>query len=155
MELVLDRRWKGKEYTIGSLYIDGKYFCDTLEDTDRGLDSSMSLEEIRDLKQKAITAIPTGTYRVRMDIVSPKYSRRAWYYHYCNEGRVPRLENVPGYEGILIHVGNKAKDTEGCILVGKNTVKGQVLNSKKTFLSLYEKLWNAYERNEDIEITIR
>jgi hypothetical protein len=149
MNLKLQRRFLGSGYTIGSLYIDGEYFCDTLEDTDRGLRQSMSIAEIRQKKIAGQTAIPTGTYRVTMDTVSPKYSVRQAY-RFCS-GKLPRLIDVPGYEGILIHIGNFDSDTEGCILVGENKVKGQVINSTETFRRLYEILKTADSIN--IEIT--
>jgi hypothetical protein len=149
MKLKLQRRFKGESYTIGSLYIDGEYFCDTLEDRDRGLTQNMPLEDVVMQKVKAATAIPTGTYDVVTDIVSPKYSAREAY-RFCS-GKVPRLLNVKGYEGILIHIGNTTDDTEGCILVGENKVKGQVINSTATFRRLYERLRNA----EEITIEIR
>lgn len=155
MKLLLDRKWKKEDYTIGKLYIDGVPFCETLEDKDRGLKTSMTLEEIRGIKKPAITAIPTGTYKVRMDVVSNKYSKSAWYVKNCHGARVPRLMNVPGYDGILIHSGNTAENTEGCILVGQNKVKGQVINSKDTFLQLYNKMYAAYQKGETIEITIK
>ena len=155
MKLLLDRKWKKEEYTIGQLYVDGVFFSNTLEDKDRGLTSSMSLEEIKRIKKAGITAIPTGTYNVRMDITSPKYSNREWFIKNCNKGKVPRLENVPGYAGILIHPGNIAEHTDGCILVGKNDVKGKVTKSKEYFLSLYNKMYNAYKKGESIEITVK
>jgi hypothetical protein len=143
MKLKLQRRFKGESYTIGSLYIDGEYFCDTLEDKDRGLRQDMSLPEILSVKVKGETAIPTGTYEVITKIVSPKYSG-CGVYQFC-AGKVPRLLNVKGYEGILIHIGNTADDTEGCILVGENKEKGRVINSTATFRHLYEHL-NAAEK---------
>lgn len=155
MKILVDRKWKKEGYTIGKLSIDGVPFCETLEDKDRGLKSTMSLEEIKSLKKAGITAIPTGTYNVRMDIVSNKYSKSAWYQKNCHDSKVPRLENVPGYEGILIHSGNTAADTQGCILVGQNKVKGQVINSKETFLQLYNKMYAAYQKGGKIEITIK
>jgi hypothetical protein len=143
MKLLLQRRFRGENYTIGSLYIDNVYFCETLEDKDRGLTHDMPLADIIMQKVKAKTAIPAGTYKVVTDIVSPKYSTREAY-KFCS-GKVPRLLNVPGYEGILIHIGNTADDTEGCILVGENKVKGQVINSTVTFRRLYETLKTAKE----------
>lgn len=67
MKLLLDRKWKKEEYTIGKLYLNDSPFCETLEDKDRGLKSTMTSEEIRKIKQAKVTAIPTGTYKVRMD----------------------------------------------------------------------------------------
>lgn len=155
MKILVDRKWKKEDYTIGKLYIDGVPFCETLEDKDRGLTSSMPLEKIKVLKKAAITAIPTGTYNVRMDVVSSKYSKSDWYVKNCHGAKVPRLENVPGYAGILIHSGNTASDTEGCILVGQNKAVGKVLNSKETFLQLYNKMYAAYSKGEKIQITIK
>jgi hypothetical protein len=143
VKLQLQRRFRGADYTIGSLYIDGKYACDTLEDTDRGLKQSMTIAEIKRLKIAGQTAIPTGTYKVVTNIVSPKYSTREAY-AFC-EGKVPRLLDVKGYEGILIHIGNYAEDTDGCILVGENKIKGRVINSTATFKRLYELLKTAKE----------
>ena len=155
MKILVDRKWKKEGYTIGKLYIDGVAFCETLEDRDIGLKNTMSLEEIKALKKAGITAIPTGTYNVRMDVVSAKYSKSAWYINNCHGSKMPRLENVPGYEGILMHPGNTAADTEGCILVGQNKVKGKVINSKETFLQLYNKMYAAFLKGEKIEITIK
>lgn len=155
MELVVERKWKKKGYTIGKLFINNVFFCNTLEDKDRGLTSAMSIEKIKAMKKAAITAIPSGIYNVRMDIVSPKYNSKEWYVKNCNGARMPRLENVPGYVGVLIHPGNTAEETEGCILVGKNDVVGKVTKSKDYFLQLYNKMYTAYKKGEKITITIK
>lgn len=147
MKLKLHRHFKGSEYTIGKLYIDGEYFCDTIEDKDRGLFQNMPLQQLKEKKVKHQTAIPTGTYKITLDIQSPKFSQKSQY-DFC-KGYLPRLIDVPAFEGILIHIGNKAGDSSGCILVGENKVKGQVINSTNTFKKLYEKLKEATE-----EITI-
>ncbi|QWM89462.1 L,D-carboxypeptidase/transpeptidase [uncultured phage cr151_1] len=152
MKLLLRRIFKGPRYTIGKLFINGVYECDTLEDQDRGLTSQMSLEEIKAKKVYGVTAIPTGTYSINMTTVSPKFKDRAWAKPY--KGILPRLENVKGYEGVLIHVGNKAEDTLGCILVGENKVKGQVINSTATFYELMTVLLKAQSAGEVIELTI-
>ena len=154
MELVVDRKWKKQGYTISNLTIDGKWFCNVLEDTDRGLDDSMSITEIKKLKKPSITAIPRGTYEVTLDVVSPKYSTNAFYKQVCN-GKVPRLLNVKGFEGILIHAGNTNKDSAGCLLVGVNKVKGQVINSRETFTKLYKALKEGKDRGEKIIIKIQ
>lgn len=151
MKLKVDRVARKPGYTIGKMYVDGAYFCDTLEDVDRGLRQDMPVEEIRRQKVGGVTAIPAGTYRVRMDVVSPKYSQYGVYRPI--EGKVPRLEGVPGYEGVLIHIGNFPEDTEGCILVGRNKQVGAVLSSSETFFALYEKLKAAGE-GEDITLEI-
>ena len=150
MEIVLNRKWKKPNYTIGVLSIDGKFFCDTLEDTDRGLKDTMDVSEIKAIKKPHITAIPTGTYQVTLNVVSPKFGSRKFYKEVCN-GKVPRLLNVKGFEGILIHSGNKAEDTDGCILVGQNKVVGQVINSQATFRELY-KLLSSSKDNITIKI---
>lgn len=152
MKLLLRRIFKGPEYTIGKLFINSVYECDTLEDQDRGLTNQMSLEEIKAKKVYGVTAIPTGTYSINMTTVSPKFKDRAWAKPY--KGILPRLENVKGYEGVLIHVGNKAEDTLGCILVGENKVKGQVINSTATFYELMTVLLKAQSAGEVIELTI-
>ncbi|MCC8145634.1 MAG: DUF5675 family protein [Bacteroidales bacterium] len=126
MKLTLKRIARKPGYTIGKLFVDGRYFCDTLEDEDRGLDQNMSLEEIRSIKVMHKTAIPTGTYKV---IVNMSPSKRRL---------LPRLQNVPGFSGILIHRGNTADDSSGCILVGENKAVGKVLNSTKYELELTE-----------------
>ena len=154
MELKLNRIARKNGYTIGRLSINGKYFCDTLEDSDRGLSSSMSLDVLKKKKLPHITAIPTGRYQITMDVISPRFSKSKFYQQF-GEGRVPRLLNVPAYQGVLIHCGNTAKDTDGCILVGKNTKVGMVLDSKATYSNLYPILEVAYRRKEKIFITIQ
>lgn len=136
MKLLVDRIFMAKGYTIGKLYIDGKYFCDTLED------------EVRDLKSDGSgkvygeTAIPSGEYNIVLTR-SPRFKRV-----------LPRLLNVPFFEGILIHAGNSAKDSHGCILIGKNSKKGMVLESKKYENLLIDQLQGAIDRNEKITIKI-
>lgn len=152
MEIKVKRKWKKEAYTIGKMYINGAYVCDTLEDKDRGLTSNMSVAQICGVKVHGETAIPTGRYLVDMKTVSPRFGGRAQY-QFC-KGRLPRLCNTPGYQGVLIHIGNTAKDTDGCILVGDNKAVGQVLNSTATFKKVYAKLKAADERREQIWITI-
>ena len=154
MELVVDRKWKKQSYTISNLTIDGKWFCNVLEDADRGLDNSMSISKIRELKKPSITAIPRGTYEITLDVISPKYSTNSFYKQVCN-GKVPRLLNVKGFEGILIHAGNTDKDSAGCLLVGINLERGKVLKSQETFRKLYKMLSEAKLRGEYIQITIK
>ena len=134
MELVLERRYLKPSYTIGGLSVCGTRFCDTLED------------RVRDLKQEPkvprATAIPAGRYEVIVNR-SPRFGRD-----------LPRLLDVPGFEGILIHRGNTAKDTAGCILVGENRLPGQVLNSTPYELRLTSLIREAQEKGEKIHITI-
>ena len=138
MEILLKRIAKKNLYTIGKLYIDGVYFADTLEDKDRGLSQSMSLEEIKKIKVPNETAIPTGTYDITLNVISPRFKDRAWAKPY--NGKLPRILNVLGFDGVLIHPGNTQNDTSGCILVGKNKSVGKVLDSQNTFKALMEQL---------------
>lgn len=156
LKLINDRIYTCDTYTIGKLYVDEVYFCDTLEDSDRGLTQDMSLSEISKIKVHGETAIPKGTYTIDMNTVSPKYSQAKYskQYSFC-DAKLPRLLNVPGYEGILIHIGNYPKDTEGCLLVGKNTVKGAVMESTATFNALYPILKKASDEGKKITITIK
>lgn len=116
MILTVKRIAKKQTYTIGKLSIDGQYFCDVLEDRDRGLDDGMSVGTIASRKVYGQTAIPTGTYKVDMDTVSPRFKNRPWAKPYG--GRIPRIMGVKGFDGVLIHPGNSEKDTLGCLLVG-------------------------------------
>ena len=139
MILTLDRKYKLPTYTIGKLYIDGEYFCDTLEDKDRGLTDDMTVSEISNIKIKKETAIPTGTYKITIT-----YSNRF-------KKNMPLINDVKGFEGIRIHSGNTNQDTEGCILVGFNKVKGNVINSRDT----YNKLFSILSKSNNITITIK
>lgn len=152
MKLTLKRIARKEGYTIGRLYIDDnpKPFCDTLEDTERGLEQAMPLDMIKRIKVKGETAIPTGTYELSMRHISPKYSRKKAFAF--TGGVMPRLLNVPGYEGVLIHSGNTAADSEGCILVGENKAVGKVLNSMATFKALWSVL--NQRKSEPLTITI-
>lgn len=152
MNITIKRIFKGDKYTIGKLYVNGIYECDTLEDTDRGLTEDSPLSEIQSKKVYGETAIPTGTYKIDMNTVSPKFKDRSWA-KFCG-GKLPRLIDVPGYSGVLIHVGNKPADTLGCILVGDNKIKGQVINSISTFQELYSLMLKAKVAGEEITVTI-
>lgn len=149
MELVLERKWKKSDYTIGILLINNKKFCEVIEDKDRGLKDSMTTEQIKLIKKPNMTAIPAGTYDVTLDVFSSKFGNIPFYKKVCN-GKLPRLLNVKGFEGILIHCGNTQLDTSGCLIVGENKVKGKVINSKITF----EKLYNILKNSKD-KITIK
>lgn len=128
MELTLIRKYKKTAYTIGRLYIGTRYFCDTLEDRDRGLAQGMGEQRVKAGKVKGQTAVPTGRYRVQMTF-SNRFGRP-----------LPQLMAVPGFSGIRIHAGNTAKDTDGCILVGRNKAVGMVLNSRETLTELINEL---------------
>lgn len=144
MYILIDRAYKKATYTIGKLYIDGEYFCDTCEDKDRGLSQAMPEAEIIRRKVYGETAVPTGTYEVSMNIVSTKFKYKAWAKPYG--GKIPRILNVKGFEGVLIHPGNHANpDSLGCVLVGQNKVKGGVVNSTDTFHRLMARLKGVKE----------
>ena len=142
MKIQLIRKHRKTNYTIGQLFINNQYFSDTLEDTDRGLKDSMSLEEIRRIKVFGSTCIPYGTYKVTITY-SPKFKKN-----------LPLINNVKGFEGIRIHSGNTNYDTQGCVLLGFNKVKGKVINSKDTvdkFINLVQK---AIDTGEQVTIHI-
>ena len=142
MKILVKRIAKRPTYTIGKMYLDGKYFCDTLEDTDRSISQSTPIDTIKKVKLPNNTAIPTGTYKVIVN-VSPKFKRL-----------LPRLLNVPGFDGVLIHRGNTDKDTSGCILIGENKVVGRVINSTGYETKLVSILNKAQDNKENITIEI-
>lgn len=148
MKILVKRIAKKNLYTIGKLYIDGVYCCDVIEDKDRGLKQSMSLEEIKKIKVPNETAIPTGTYNLTINVVSPKFKNRTWAKPYG--GRVPRILDVPGYSGILIHPGSDQNSSSGCLILGKNKVVGKVVDSQATFKAFMDKL----QGQKSITITI-
>lgn len=155
MELLLKRIAKRDKYTIGRLYINDAYFCDTIEDKDRGLSDDMDLTKILYMKIPMQTAIPTGRYQVSLNVKSPRFSTKQYYKNICG-GYMPRLLKVKGFEGILIHCGVNQDSSAGCIIVGKNTVVGAVTDSKKTWEALMAKhLMPASQRKEKIYITIK
>lgn len=152
MNILVKRIFNCPDYCISHIYIDNKYVCDGLEDTDRMLDQSMSTEEILNKKVNSQTAIPTGTYNMTLNVVSPKYSKSKYYMNFC-KAKLPRLESVKGYSGILWHIGNTPKDTAGCLLLGYNKIKGQVINSKQAFEKVYRLLDIAKRIGEPIRVT--
>lgn len=157
MELFLERKYKKDKYTIGILSINGKFFSNTIEDKDRGLTSKMNESQIKGLKVYGETAIPIGTYTVDMNTVSPKFSKYPFYLKTCS-GKVPRLQNVKGFDGILIHVADGPKGAtlvQGCIGVGYNTIIGGLTEGKKVFTELYKQLLQAKLQGEKITITIK
>ena len=122
MKVEVKRTFKGAEYTIGHLYIDGAYFCDTLEDTIRTGE-----------KISGKTAIPAGTYKVKKTM-SPRFKTV-----------LPEILNVPNFTGVRIHSGNTAKDTDGCLLLGLNKAKGAVLNSKNAMAFFMDRTPDEFE----------
>lgn len=137
MKLLLKRKFKGSMYTMGDLYIDDKFFCNVIEDVDRGLNQNQSEEYIKSKKIYGITAIPSGTYDIDMNTKSPKYSDFVKY-PYAKEfdGKMPRLLHVKGWDGVLIHPGNTQLHSLGCLIVGINNVKGCVTQSQDIWKKL-------------------
>lgn len=137
MKLKLKRVAYRPTYTIGKLYIDDVYFCDTLEDTNRDENNNGQFDN-GEIKVWGQTCIPFGKYKICM-MNSPKFKKV-----------LPRLMAVPHFEGILIHPGNVPEDTHGCILVGENKEKGKVLNSTVTF----NRLMSVIMGEKDVTIEI-
>lgn len=124
MKLTLKRIALRSTYTIGKLYIDDAYFCDTLEDTVRDTNKSGKFDN-GEQKIKGKTAIPYGTYEIKWTY-SPRFKKYT-----------PQLMNVPSFEGIRVHAGNTSADTEGCLILGENKQVGKVLNSRATINKFY------------------
>ena len=118
MNILVRRRWLTNNSTCGELWLDGQFFCFTLEPVTR----------TDDVKPRAI---PKGSYDLEI-LISPRFKRL-----------MPHVMNVPGFEGILIHYGNYPKDTEGCLLVGSTHSEDFVGHSDATFAELYNKLDSA------------
>lgn len=152
MELLLERKWCKEKYTVGRLSINGVLFCNTLEDKVRDVNKNGKFDN-GEYKVYGETAIPYGEYEITLNVVSPKFSKYQFYKEVCN-GKLPRLLNVPHFEGILIHCGSTAENSAGCILVGNNTIKGGLTNSKETFKKLYAVLDEANKNKEKITIKI-
>jgi hypothetical protein len=141
-ELTLERLYLKDEYTIGRLLVDGEYFCDTLEDKVRDYNKDGDLLDEGESKVYGRTAIPYGKYSIVVSR-SPKFKRD-----------LPLLLNVPHFSGIRIHAGNYPKDSEGCILVGENKIRGGLLNSRlyERELTSWLRMWQRM--GEDLWINI-
>ena len=140
--LLLKRTTRTDKSTIGELHLNGKFFCYTLEDRDRGLKKTDSLLSIKARKLIGITAIPAGRYEVALT-----WSNRFKKY-------MPQLLNVPGYEGVRIHVGNYPEETEGCLLVGIGKGTDKIIDSRTAFTALMQQLESAVTKGK-IFITIQ
>lgn len=149
MEILVKEIANRVGYCISKMFLDGKYFCDVLQPQNRGLRADKP-EQIRKLKIYGKTKIPAGRYRLNLGIHSPRFGALDFYKRVCG-GKLPTLENVRGFSRILIHAGNSQHDTEGCLLVGRNTEVGRVTQSRKTFEALMQELNKA---SGDIWITI-
>ena len=144
MILTVERKYKKPTYTIGILYVNGKFFSNTLEDTDRGLNSDMSGSEIMSKKVYGKTAIPTGEYKVTLT-KSLKFKKV-----------MPYIDGVKGFLGIRIHSGNDASHTDGCLLVGLNKEVGRLVQSKETYERLYKILDDTINnKKEEVIIKIK
>ena len=135
MKIEVNRIFKASNYTIGELSVNNNYICDTLEDKVR----------VDGKKVYAETAIPTGTYTLVLS-----YSNRF-------KKVMPEILNVPNFSGIRIHCGNSSKDTEGCLLVGKwdGKTENWISDSKNSYNKLYPLLEEAFNKKENITITIK
>ncbi len=143
LELLLDRDIRTRNTTIGVLYVDGKFECFTLEDRDRGLTSSMSLDTLKEKKVYGKTAIPEGRYSVGITY-SPTFKKK-----------MPLINGVPGYSAVRIHPGNDEDDTLGCILPGTSRAIDWVSNSRNAFNSLWAKIEAAHNNGQKIYITVK
>ena len=161
MKLRLERTALKASYTIGHLYYIAEsgskvYICDVVEDKVRDVNKNGKFDPPAEVKIKGQTAIPYGTYNVTLHVRSPKFSnftKYPWAKKY--NGYLPRLLNVPSFEGILIHCGSSANSSAGCLIVGYNKVVGRVVDSQKAFRYLMDTyLVPAKERGEKIEIEI-
>ena len=130
MKLTLKRIALRPTYTIGKLYIDDVYFCDTIEDTVRDLNKNGKFDN-GEKKVHSKTAIPYGIYEIKWTY-SPRFKKYT-----------PQLMNVPSFEGIRVHAGNTSADTEGCLILGENKQVGKVLNSRATINKFYPIIKNA------------
>ena len=153
INLTVERKWKKDTYTIGRFYVNGAFFGNSMEDKDRGLDKAMPLKSIQLKKVYGKTAIPTGTYIVKLT-KSPKFASRAWGKKY--NGLVPEILEVPGFEGIRIHPLNCAEDSLGCVGVGKNDKVGWISNATQYYYDLMNNyLMPAHKKGDTITITIK
>lgn len=142
LHLTLIRAYRKTDYTIGQLFAGGRFVCNTVEDTDRGINMYMDKTAIMKVKVPDKTAIPVGTYK--LDVTpSPKFGRD-----------LIEVQAVPGFSGIRIHRGNNADHSSGCIIPGLNNVKGGVTQSTKYEELLTSMVSAAIKNNETAYLTI-
>ena len=141
-KFTLQRLYYKDSYTIGKLYFNGEYICDTLEPPSAKLTSKDTVKKIKVAKSKGLRAIPSGQYQIVLTY-SPRFKKR-----------LPLLLNVPAFEGIRIHAGNTAKDTQGCILPGWNTRKGMVTSSLKAQTKSISLILSSIDKGEKVWIDI-
>ena len=142
MRLRLQRKYLGEEYTIGTLFMDGIYLCETVEDKVRDLNKDGDLDDPGEGKVYAQTAIPYGLYKLDLTM-SPKFTRL-----------LPIVLNVKDFVGIRIHRGNSADDSAGCILPGENKVKGGVIHSTEYEMKIVERMLQAVRNGEEMTLEI-
>ena len=142
LHLTLIRKYRKETYTIGQLYENGAFLCNTIEDKDRGLNSNMSASAILKIKKANETAIPTGTYKLVVS-ESPKFKRE-----------LIEIVGVPGFVGVRVHRGNTAQDSAGCVVPGINSEKGKVTDSTTYEELLTKKVKTAIAKNEECYLTI-
>ena len=141
MNLTLKRLNLTPNYTEGELYVNGVYFCKTLEDTNRDLNKNGQFDN-NEKKLYGETCIPYGKYKVILSY-SSKFKRE-----------LPEILKVPNFQGIRIHRGNKISDTLGCVLCGEKVKNGYLSNSTPYEIKLVELLKQANLRNEESFIEI-
>lgn len=156
MNLKLHRKYLKDRYTIGNLYLseNGKdvWLCNTIEDVVRDKNKDGDLNDLGEGKIMNQTAIPYGTYNVLLTI-SPRFKNTSWAKPY--NGLVPLIENVKHFTGVRIHVGTDENSTSGCVIVGRNTIKGKLTQSRECYdLLMMNYLMPAHKRNEKITLTI-
>lgn len=139
MTLTVKRKIESKESTIGELYIDGKFECYTLEDIGRPK------------KIWGKTRIKAGTYRIKFRKIGRFHNRYKVRFKSIHKGMLHIL-NVPLFQFILIHCGNTAEHTAGCLLVGKSYTRDRLIDSTTAYKQLYVKVSAALERGEDVHI---
>lgn len=134
LKLTLIRKWKTEKSTVGELYVDGEFFCYTLEDRDRLAEGLAKIP--------GLTAIPGGTYKVRLAL-SPK---RGYV--------VPWIDGVPQFSYVQIHRGTKPEDSDGCVLVGRLRGPDQIAESKQAFDELMSRLQQAETESQSITLEV-
>ena len=153
MKITVDRKWKKPTYTIGIAYINGVRFSETMEDRDRGLTDKMTEAQVAAKKVYGETAIPTGTYEIKLTY-SSKFAKRTWGKRY--KGLVPLVDNVKGFSGVRIHPLNTAADSLGCLGFGKNSKVGMITEATQYYYKLMDNyILPAVKRGEKIELEIK
>jgi hypothetical protein len=139
---ILVKRYKSeKDFTIGKVYIDDQFECYSLED------------EKRDVKVMHETRIPEGKYKIDLRTFGGHHEQYAKKFPAMHKGML-WVKDVPGFQDILIHIGNTDEDTSGCLLIGLNVdeAKGILYNSTAAYLRFYPKVLAAIEAKKDVWI---